>query len=293
VDPITLIIIGAGGVTAAGLAAAVGPIWHQLNIRKARDLVNRPVIGADASGSGPRSVYDIFCDLGANEYAVDVMRHMDLIPEREQDLESTTNNLRDAIDSFGGYGLLISSLRETISELTDDNNEAHTTILNRRITLMAPRQTDALLPAVGRPSQLTSGEEIKQLAEKAGAPALDGSPDHSSGPPGAPKEPRIHATVDEALADLFGSSRSPHAGSLEEGAGGVAAIVIGGVLGSLTTGGSFWDSVSRFVHKRRIKQMRSRLNNELAGLSLDLFHAPTQITAQVDRNLELLVQEKR
>lgn len=294
-DPITLLIIGAGGAAAAGVAASVGPIWRQVKLRRSRELIMRPIIGADSADGGPRSVYDVFCDLGANEYGIEVMRHMDLIPEKEEDLELVTHNLKEAIESFGGYGLMIESLRETIGELSSDENEDHESILNRRLTLSAPRETDALLPAVGRPStaQLPEGEEVKQLEATAGPSNYPASGDRRSSIPDSSGEPRIHATVDDALADFFGSDRSPHAGSLEGGAGGVAAIVVGGVLGSLTSGGSFWEGVSRFVHKRRVKQMRAKLNSELSGLSLDLFHAQPQVASQVDRNLENLVQEKR
>ena len=78
-----------------------------------------------------------------------------------------------------------------------------------------------------------------------------------------------------------------------QGAGGVAAIVIGGVLGSLTTGGGFWDGVGRFVQRRRVKQMRTKLSEELAGLSLDLFHAPSDVQDRIDRNLDAYLQDCR
>lgn len=278
-DPITLILICAGGAAAAGLSASIGPIWRSVKLRRSRDLINRPIIGAQVGVAAPRSVYDIFCDLGSTEYALEVMRHMDLLPEKEEDLELAASNLSDAIASFGGYDAMVVTLKETIEELSQEKDKDPAEILKRRLTLEAPRQTDALLPAVERPDEpgaLPEGEEIKQLEAKAG---------QSSGP-------MLHATVDDALAELFGANRNPHAGVLDEGAGGLAAIVIGGVLGSLTTGG-FWDGVSRFVQRRRVKQMRSKLSEELAGLSLDLFHSPQMIHQQVDQNLALLVQERR
>lgn len=285
-DPITLILIGTGGAAAAGVAAAVGPLWRHLKQRKARELVQRPVIGAQAGSDAPRSIYDVYRDLGADGFALEVMRHMHLIPEGEEDLEAVASHLSDAISSFGGYDSMVASLHETIEELVEDR--AKDGDRGRRLTLTAPHQTESLLPSVARPSGLPPGEEVKQLeAHTPGA--------RPSVPPGAPESqsPRLHATVDEALAELFGQGRSPHAGSLEDGSGSIAAIVIGGVLGSLTTGGNFWDGVSRFVHRRRVKQMRSRLNEQLAGLSLDLFHAPPEISQQVEHNLELIVQQKR
>jgi hypothetical protein len=286
VDPITLILIGTSGAAAAGVAAAVGPLWRQWRQRKARELVQRPIIGAQAGSDAPRSVYDVFQDLGSDDFALEVMRHMRLIPDREEDLETVASNLSDAIGSFGGYTELISSLRETIEEMAEEREKGESR--KSRLTLVAPKQTESLLPAVNRPEGLPPTPEIQQLearinSARRGVFTAEGSDD----------EPHLHATVDEALAALFGAGRSPQAGSLQDGSGSIAAIVIGGVLGSLTAGGNFWDGVSRFVHKRRVKQMRSKLNEQLAGLSLDLFHAPQEIAQQVEHNLSLIIQHKR
>lgn len=294
-DPITLaILIGAGAAAAAGVTAGAVPIWRRIRIGRARELVTRPIIGAGAGATAPRSVADVFRDLGSTEYALEVMRHMGLIPETEEDLEVVTGNLTDAIASYGGYDLLIESLRETIQDLTQEKGTEPSQILSRRLTLNAPHQTEALLPAVNRPGgALPAPEEIKRLEARARSSreaGERGAADGSSEPAA-----KLHATVEEALEELFGpaSGRDPNAGSLDEGPGGsIAAIVVGGVLGSLTTGG-FWEGVSRFVHRRRVKQMRTRLNQELSGLSLDLFHAPQPISQQVERNLELVVQERR
>jgi hypothetical protein len=291
VDPITLaILIGAGAAAAAGATAGVFPIWRRVRLGRARELVTRPIIGAQAGSDAPRSVFDVFRDLGSTEYALEVMRHMGLIPETEAELELVAGSLSDAIASYGGYDLMIESLRETIQDLTEDQGKDPSEILSRRLTLSAPHQTEALLPSVDRPggAALPAPEEVKRLEARTRSSREGGGTGAGSG--GA--QPHLHATVEEALDELFNSDRSPDAGTLEQGAGGVAAIVIGGVLGSLTTGG-FWDGVSRFVHRRRVKQMRSRLNQELLGLSLDLFHAPQPIGQQVERNLALVVQERR
>lgn len=288
-DPVTLVLIGAGGAAAASLAASIGPIWRRVKLRRARDLVTRPIIGAQVGSDAPRTVYDVFCDLGSSEYAVEVMRHMDLLPEKEEDLELSASNLTDSISAFGGYDPMVTSLKETIEEMSQESDKDAAEILKSRLTLVAPRQTDALLPAVERPdgvdpAALPEGEEIKQLEAQT-------SSSRQSSPPADPV-PLLHATVDDALAELFGANRNPHAGILDEGTGGLAAIVIGGVLGSLTTGG-FWDGVSRFVQRRRVKQMRSQLSQELAGLSLDVFHSAQQVHQQIEQNLSLLIQERR
>lgn len=293
-DPITLaILIGAGVAAAAGATAGAVPIWRRVRLGRARELVTRPIIGAGAGTDAPRSVADVFRDLGSTEYALEVMRHMGLIPETEEDLEVVTGNLTDAIASYGGYDLLIESLRETIQDLTQEKGADPSEILSRRLTLSAPHQTEALLPAVNRPTgALPAPEEVKQLEARARSTREGGA--HAAAD-GSGEPAKLHATVEDALEELFGpgANRDPNAGALDEGPGGsIAAIVVGGVLGSLTTGG-FWDGVSRFVHRRRVKQMRTRLNQELTGLSLDLFHAPQPIAQQVERNLELVVQERR
>jgi predicted transcriptional regulator len=287
VDPVTLILIAAGGVAASGVLAAAGPLWRHWRQRVARELLQRPVIGARAGSDAPRSVYDVYRDLGSDEFAIEVMDHLHVIPEKEEDLEAAAVNLGDAISSFGGYETMIGSLRETIEEMADEQGRGVRREIGVRLTLNTPYKVDSLLPSVDRPRSLPPGEEIKQLeARTASSRAAQPTGEARDGASG------LHATVDEALAQLFGS-RSPHAGALQDGSGGLAAIVIGGVLGSLTTGGNFWDGVSRFVHRRRVKQMRSKLNDQLSGLSLDHFHAAHDVARQVEQNLALVTQNKR
>ena len=281
-DPITLLVLGMGALAAAGLGAAAGPLWGQVRLRRARELVTRPLVGAQAGDGAARSVHDLYFDLGSSEYAIEVLRHLDLIPETEADVERVAGSLVDAIASFGGYDAMVASLRETIKDLADEAGRSD----RGRLTLMAPKGTDSLLPAFGRASGLSAPEELTALPppeDTAGASPSGDAPREEGG--------RLHATVDEALRDIFGGTDGD-ASALSQGAGGVAAIVIGGVLGSLTTGG-FWDGVSKFVQRQRVKQMRSRLSQELAGLSLDLFHAPQEVQQRVERNLDGYLKDCR
>lgn len=289
-DPITLALIITGALAAAGVGAAAGPLWRQSKLRQARELVTRPIIGAGAGDGSARSVYDVFRDLGSSEYAIEVMRHMDLVPEAEADIERVAGSLADAIASFGGYEAMVDSLRETIRDLHD---EAASLEGRGRLTLMAPKGQDSLLPAFERKTgALPPGEEVKQLPAHVEADDEEG--EASPKGPGDPLEAeaeRLHATVDQALNDIFGG-KGPTGETIAKEAGGVAAIVIGGVLGSLSTGG-FWDGVRDFVQRRRVKQMRTRLSQELTGLSLDLFHAPSSVQERVDKNLDGYLQECR
>jgi hypothetical protein len=244
-------------------------------------------VGTAAGSAGPRSVYDVYVDLGANGYALEVMEHLGVVPEREAELELAAQNLTDAIASFGDYDQFVDSLRQTIAELSAGGGpELPEAGASRQLTLDAPRQAAHLLPAVAAPAS-GAGSSAAALPERA-VPRL---PEGKGKGPFRPSDVGLHATVDEALAALFGETPEGK-GRLPDDPGALAAIVIGGVLGSLTTGG-FWDGVARFMRQRRLKQMQSRLGDELAGLSLDLYHGAASVHEALERNLDRLVQDKR
>ncbi len=290
-DPITLaIILGVSAMAATGLGVATPPLVRHRRLRRAEELVTRPIVGAQAGDGAARSVYEVFEDLGKSEYALEVMRSMDLLPESEKDIERVAANLAEAISNFGGYEPLVTSLGETIQMMHDEGGLGGTT---GRLTLVAPKQTESLLPAVGRPtSQLPEAESAPALPPSSGDDEEEGDNGPELRRASNPPNPTLQPTVDQALANIF-NSKSPQSELLEPGGGGLAAIVVGGVLGSLTTGGTFWDGVSRFVKRRRVKQMRTRLSQELGGLSLDVFHAQGAVKDQVDRNTEVFLQNYR
>jgi len=277
VDPITLILIGAAAAAAAGLGVATPPLLSSARLRRARKLLTRPIISTVTGDGVAKSVYDVFQDLGANEVALEVMRHMGMIPESEDELDSVAASLEENIASFGGYESLVRSLRESIADIEGERRSGN----RGRLTLVAPRGAEALLPAVATPLKaLEAGEEVKALPQMGATGSTHATP-------------KLHSSVDGALDDFVGALEGDSKEGLEQAGGDLAAIVIGGVLGSLTTGTSFWTGVTKFARRRQVKQMKTRLSSELSALSLDVFHTSADLKGEIDKNLSSIEQDAR
>jgi hypothetical protein len=75
------------------------------------------------------SVFDVFWDLGANEFALEIMGHQDLLPERADDVSAVLETLKDRIREEGSYAAFVHVTSETIEEF----ERAHRAAGNRRL----------------------------------------------------------------------------------------------------------------------------------------------------------------
>ncbi len=92
------------------------------------------------------SIFDVFWDLGVNEYALEIMGNQGFLIRDLQDLGGAFENLRDAVEVEGSYSEFIRETLETIQEFYDAHKQAG----NRRLLpAMEVRQSKTLeLPAI-------------------------------------------------------------------------------------------------------------------------------------------------
>lgn len=93
------------------------------------------------------SIFDVFWDLGVNEYALEIMANQGFLIRDLDDLGGAFEYLRDAVEVQGSYSAFIRETLETIQEFY----VAHKQAGNRRLLpAMEVRKTKTLeLPAVG------------------------------------------------------------------------------------------------------------------------------------------------
>jgi hypothetical protein len=121
-DPITLTVLAAIG------AAGVGGAWamirtHRDHSRQAamREAVRKPIsLGAEP----PVSLFDVFWDLGASDFALELMASEQLLLEQAQGLGDATRALREAVSLGGSYKAFIEEKLETIQEYYREHRHA-------------------------------------------------------------------------------------------------------------------------------------------------------------------------
>lgn len=148
-EPVTLItmfilfVLGGGGATAAALQKR----------RRERRLELKDAIRArgELSDSLEVSVFDVFWDLGVNEYALEIMGNQRLLPTDASDLGVVLDNVADAVRVHGSYSAFVRETIETIEEFY----RGHRTAGNRRaLPALEVRESKTLeLPAVGSQPQ--------------------------------------------------------------------------------------------------------------------------------------------
>lgn len=143
-DPVTVVIIivlfvlGGGGVGAS--VASKRRLQRRMDVKDA--IRERTMVGDNLEVS----IFDVFWDLGVNEYALEIMGNQRLLLRGFQDLPTALDNLRDSVDVHGSYSAFIRETLDTIEEFY----RGHTTAGSRRaLPALEVRESKTLqLPAV-------------------------------------------------------------------------------------------------------------------------------------------------
>lgn len=99
------------------------------------------------SRSAEASVFDVFWDLGASEFAIEVMASQRFLPDDPQSVEVALDQIQDAIDTHGSYETFIRENLEAIEEMFEEHRHAGH---RRALPLLEQRQGKTLeLPAIG------------------------------------------------------------------------------------------------------------------------------------------------
>ncbi len=238
-DPITIALI------ATGALAGTGGVVAWLSRRRAslrREAMRRAVETTIPCGSeAPVSLIDLFWDLGASDFALEMLAHRQLLLDEPEQLSSLVHELPARIAEAGSYGELVAELLESIAVFSQEHRSAG----DRRA-----------FPALAAPA-------IKALPAAGGtvrAPMRLGARDWEGWRTGQTRgalvaEPAAASDLDSAL-----------------GAG------VGSLLSGLFEG-NFGRELQRWNAQREAKKLRDALDRELEAL-LRLYQARVATDAQ-------------
>ena len=142
-DPVTIILVffvilvgGGGARSAANTRRRKRRVLLKDAVRERHEVANDVEV----------SLFDVFWDLGVNEYALDVMGNQRLLLKEHTDLATAIDNLREAIHVEGSYSEFIRETLETIEEFYVAHKKAGN---RRKLPQLEVRKTKTLeLPAI-------------------------------------------------------------------------------------------------------------------------------------------------
>ncbi len=233
-DPISIALLAAGAVAGTGGVAAW---WARRSAQLRHDAMHRAVETSIPCGAeAPTSLLDLFWDLGASDFALEMLAHGNLLLDDPGQLSSLMRELPARIAEAGSYRALVDELLEAISVYSQEHRGAG----DRRA-----------FPALAAPS-------IKALPAAGGSGALPAA----GGSGGVPM--RL------ASEDWEGWRTGQTKGALV--AEPVAATdlenALGAGVGSMLTGlfeGNFGQEFKRWNAQREAKRLRDALDQVARG----------------------------
>lgn len=257
VDPFTLAAIAIIALTGTGAAGVSVARSRRLALRAGlREAVRTPIPCGQA---GPVSLFDVFWDLGASDFAIEVMAARKLLLASCGDLAAMYVRLPDCIEEHGGYEPFIAASLEGIQEYYQDHRNAGD---RRKIiglaapagrALPAPKDADAVATALAVPY------EVDRAAD-----------------PG---------TVRERIASRRGETSKPLGGFATEAMDldELLTTDAGRIVGSLLDG-SIGREVKRWFGFRSARKLRAELDKALCELHR-LYAAEVRTDAQAIAHL--------
>jgi hypothetical protein len=187
VDPITIIALVAliAGAGAGGLAYRRGDQRKEM-----REAVRAPIASGDDLII---SLFDVFWDLGASEFTLEMLAHRGLLLERPADLSDLLSALPQAVAEHGSYKEFVDDLLLSIQEYRECRRPA-----DKGRLLASPNRK--LLPLPKSPEAVDSeNPEARQQAR------VDGLADTLIHEPSDGQEVDIDQVLETDALDLIGS----------------------------------------------------------------------------------------
>ncbi len=238
-DPISLTLIAAGAL--AGSGGVMAWLSRRRAVQRSEAMRRAVQIAIPCGSEAPVSLLDLFWDLGASDFALEMLAHRQLLLDAPDQLSSLVRELPSMIVEAGSYGELVAELLESIAVYSQEHRSAG----NRRA-----------FPALAAPA-------IKALPAAGGsvrAPMRLGARDWEGWRTGQTRGALVAEPV--AAADLDGAL----------GAG------VGSLLSGLFEG-NFGREFQRWSAQRGAKKLRDALDRELVAL-LRLYQAHVATDAQ-------------
>ncbi len=186
-DPVSIIML----VALAVGAGAGGLAYRSHSSRKEmRQAVVAPIACGDEL---VLSLFDVFWDLGANEFTLEMVAHRGLLLDEPEDLSLLLTELPVRIAEHGGYKPFVDDLLASIQEY----RESHRPTDERRLLASPERK---LLPLPKSPEAIASEDTLDRQVARMEAP--HGSLVHE---PSAEEEVDIDHVLETDALDLIGS----------------------------------------------------------------------------------------
>ena len=248
-DPVTLGIIATLFALATGGATTAAIRRRNRQQRRAQlkeDLRTRRPIGDQRL-----SIFDVFWDLGASDFALDLMAHNYLLPDDGGDREifAALSHLEDRVDQHGSYQEFVEDSLEAIQEFYEEHKRAGH---RRRL----PNLKAAARRVIPVPRRLETDE---QLPDAPGG--SDEPPPDQAAPPSASKA-RKRRRLRRGTGQLGLQSERPHDELDIDDLGDVNPLDI---LQSILDGG-LGSQIEKWWKMRNLRQRRGELDDALERL---------------------------
>src|SRR5690554_2668040 len=119
-DPITwallttLVLLAGGGVTQA---------TRQRRRARARQQLQEALRTARPMGNTRISIFDVYWDLGASSWALELMQHHSLLPSTEDAIFGAWSRLEDLVAGHGSYDAFLEDSLDAIGEFFAEHRE--------------------------------------------------------------------------------------------------------------------------------------------------------------------------
>lgn len=253
-DPLTIGLIAAVVAAVGGGAATVIRARRSSQREAMRAAVRAPVpCGAHA----PVSLFDVFWDLGASEYALAMMAHRGILIDDPAVHGPAMAALGEQIVDSGGRAAYVAEQLEAIEEYYRDHNAAG----DRRKMLALAAPTAKMLPAAG-----TGALAVSYAAQIHG-----GVDDRQGWRADRPPEALSHGTTEDAAAT--------------EDLDTLIATDVQSLLRAIFSNGSVWGEAKKWFALREARRLKERLDRALGDLhGLYVAHVRADVASRT--NLE-------
>ncbi|RAL24687.1 hypothetical protein DL240_00310 [Lujinxingia litoralis] len=235
----TLALLAGGGLTQAA---------RQRRAAQERVQLRAALRAPHPVGATRVSVFDVYWDLGASSWSLELMAHHDLLPEHEEEIFGVWHRLEDLVAGHGSYDAFLEDSLEAIGEFFDEHRHVG-----------SRRQLPGLSQRRRRVLEL-EGPESAEVADNLPVRRHEGS--------GVP----THQEARRRRA-LRGDTRSGYGGPVtlglsERGGGGLFDVEKLGNLDAQSVLGAFISGdlgrrLEQWWMMRRVRQLRDALDQEL------------------------------
>ena len=160
-DPIAITVIA---LLFALLSGGAGrSVYVRTQDRRHREQMCRAIITQWPSRRRYLSLFDLFWDLGASDWALTIMGHQDLLPRHASEIDDVMRRVDERIEAHGSYRAFVEDVLDAIQEFYEEHRLAG----NRRLLPMhqtdprklLPLRTDQAHPPVGTVATRRDGPE--------------------------------------------------------------------------------------------------------------------------------------